>query len=165
MVKEEAPKVTPVYIRSADHTWVPALQLKSHDGKATVSVPKFASGEKDMLQCLKASKQFPYQANNQSIDLKEYPNSLLPVQNVDSNGNLEDYKDMVDLPFMHEVRIGGRKFVGSFLNALHSSNVALLVLQCTGCHFVQLEASSRARKAIHSYWRYRDCCQPLSMVP
>jgi hypothetical protein len=105
MAKEEAPKVTPVYIRSADHSWVPALQLKTHDGKATVSVPKFSSGEKDMLQCLKASKQFPYQANNQSVDLKEYPNSLLPVQNVDSNGNLEDYKDMVDLPFMHEVRI------------------------------------------------------------
>jgi hypothetical protein len=105
MAKEEAPKVTPVYIRSADHSWVPALQLKTLDGKATVSVPKFSSGEKDMLQCLKASKQFPYQANNQSVDLKEYPNSLLPVQNVDSNGNLEDYKDMVDLPFMHEVRI------------------------------------------------------------
>jgi hypothetical protein len=105
MVKEEKSKVTPVYLRSADHTWVPALQLKTHDGKAVVSVPKFLNGEKDMLQCLKASKQFPYQANNQSIDLKDYPNSVLPVQNVDANGNLEDYKDMVDLPFMHEVRV------------------------------------------------------------
>ena len=100
---EDKPKITPVYIRSADHTWLPVLQLKTHDGKAIVSVPKYVKGENDMIQCLKSSKQFPYHANNQIIDLKDYPNSLLPLQNVDSNGTLEDYKDMVDLPFMHEV--------------------------------------------------------------
>lgn len=103
MVKEEKPKITPVYIRSTDHTWLPVLQLKTHEGKAVVSVPKYVKGEHDMIQCLKSSKQFPYHANNQVVDLKDYPNSLLPLQNVDSNGTLEDYKDMVDLPFMHEV--------------------------------------------------------------
>jgi hypothetical protein len=105
MVQEEKPKIVPVYLRSADHSWIPALQLKTNDGKAVVSVPKFVKGENDMMSCLTASKQFPYQANNQVIDLKDYPNSVLPMQNVDSNGNLEEYKDMVDLPFMHEVRI------------------------------------------------------------
>lgn len=103
MVKEEAPKITPVYLKSVDNTWIPALQLKVHNDKATVSVPKFKSGEKDMINCAKESKAFPYN-DNQIIDLKDYPNGLLPMQNVDSNGNLEEYKDMVDLPFMHEVR-------------------------------------------------------------
>jgi hypothetical protein len=105
MVTDKESKITPVYIRSIDHSWIPALQLKTHEGKAVVSVPKFVKGENDMLQCLKASKQFPYHANNQVINLGEYTNSLLPLQNVDSNGNLEDYKDMVDLPFMHEVSV------------------------------------------------------------
>jgi hypothetical protein len=105
MVKEEQSKVTPVYLRSADHTWVPALQLKLHgDGKATVAIPKFKNGEQDMMNCAKASKSFPYN-DNQVVDVKQYPNGVLPMQNVDANGNLEEYKDMVDLPFMHEVRI------------------------------------------------------------
>lgn len=107
MMQEEKPKVTPVYIRSADHTWVPALQLKEYNGKATVSVPKFKNGEKDIMNCAKASKAFPYQ-ENQHVDLKDYPNGVLPMQNVDANGNLEDYKDMVDLPFMHEVSAAER---------------------------------------------------------
>jgi hypothetical protein len=93
MVKEEAPKITPVYLRNADNCWVPALQLKTHNGKATVSLPKFKS-EKDMLVCQKASKTFKY-GDNEVVDLKDYPNGVLPMQNVDGNGNLEEYKDMV----------------------------------------------------------------------
>lgn len=95
-------KITPVYLRSADHTWVPALQLKTHNGKAIVAIPKFKN-EQEMLHCAKASKTFRYH-DNQTIDLADYPGSILPMQNVDCNGNLEDYMDMVDLPFMHEVR-------------------------------------------------------------
>lgn len=98
---EEDPKVTPVYIKSKESTWVPALQLKTYNGRATVSVPKFKS-EREMLNCAKASRTLKYE--NQVIDLKDYENGVLPMQNVDSNGNVEDYKDMVDLPFMHEVR-------------------------------------------------------------
>lgn len=101
---QEKPKITPVYLRSADHTWIPALQLKTHNGKATVSLPMFKNGEKDMMNCAKESKAFPYNRDNQVVELKDYPNGVLPMQNVDANGNLEEYKDMVDLPFMHEVQ-------------------------------------------------------------
>jgi hypothetical protein len=100
--RDDKQKVTPVYLRSAQNVWVPALQLKTHNGKATVAVPKVKS-EQDMLHCAKASKNFRYH-DNETIDLREYPNGVLPLQNVDCNGNLEDYMDMVDLPFMHEVR-------------------------------------------------------------
>jgi hypothetical protein len=99
--KQEKDKVTPVYLKSANHTWVPCLQLKVFNGKATVAVPKFAN-EQGMLHCAKASKTFRYH-DNRIVDLAEYPNNVLPMQNVDANGNLDDYKDMVDLPFMHEV--------------------------------------------------------------
>ena len=98
----EKSKITHVFLRSADHVWIPALQLKTHNGKATVAVPKFAN-EQDMLHCVDASKKSRYN-DNQIVDLKEYPNNVLPMQNVNANGNPEEYKDMVDLPFMHEVR-------------------------------------------------------------
>ena len=92
---------TPVYIRSAEHAWVPALQLKSHNGKATVAVPKFKN-EQEMLQCGMKSRKCKYN-DNQIIDLKDYPNGVLPMQNVDARGSLEDYMELKDLPFMHEV--------------------------------------------------------------
>lgn len=146
MVKEDKPKITPVYIRSTDHTWLPVLQLKTHDGKAVVSVPKYAKGEHDMLQCLKSSKQFPYQTNNQIIDLKDYPNSLLPLQNVDSNGILEDYKDMVDLPFMHEVcNALKHPFFRATIPMKDSHiNVLSAYIINTGCNFVQFEVATHS---------------------
>lgn len=109
MGRDDKLKITPVYLKSVNHTWIPALQLKVHNGKATVGVPKFNNGEIDMMTCSKASKNFPYH-DNQVVDLKDYSNGILPLQNVDSNGNLEEHKDMVDLPFMHEVRIKYKNF-------------------------------------------------------
>lgn len=100
--QSEHTTVTHVYLRSKEHEWIPALQLKSVNGKATVAVPKFKN-EKDMLNCAKASKQFKYN-ENQVISLADYENGVLPMANVDSDGNPDEYKDMVDLPFMHEVR-------------------------------------------------------------
>lgn len=99
MGREEKTKVTPVYLKSVDHTWIPALQLKTHNGKATVSVPNFKDVN-DVLQCESKGRYH----ENQIVELKDYPNNVLPMQNVDSSGNLEEYRDMVDLPFLHEVR-------------------------------------------------------------
>lgn len=100
--RHEKDKVAPVYIKSADHSWIPALLLKTYNGKATVAVPKFPN-EQEMLSCPKTTGNIRYH-DNQMIDLCDYPNNALPMQNVDSNGSLEDFKDMVDLPFLHEVR-------------------------------------------------------------
>jgi hypothetical protein len=38
-----------------------------------------------------------------TIDLRKYPHKVLPLQNVDHNGNLSVYPDMVRLPYLHEV--------------------------------------------------------------
>lgn len=98
----ESDIATPVYVLSdSDDCWVPALHLKTYNGRATVSIPVFKT-EPGMMSSEKlASKQHH---ENKFVDLKEYPDEVLPLQNVDSDGNLEEYKDMVDLPFMHEVR-------------------------------------------------------------
>lgn len=108
MVEMEKPNATPVFVRSEDHGWLPAMQLKTFDGKATVSVPKIKD-EKDILYCAKPSKKFKYH-ENKVIALKDYPDNVLPMQNVNSNGLIEDYKDMADLPFLHEVCCIGELF-------------------------------------------------------
>jgi hypothetical protein len=94
---------TPVYLKSAAHGWIPAVQLKQVAGgkMARVAVPKFKH-ENDVLTCGKMTKA--QLMDTIDIPFADYDNNVLPVQNVDANGNLEDYKDMVELPFMHEVR-------------------------------------------------------------
>ena len=102
--EEGESKITHVYLPSAEHGWLPALQLKSSDNKATVAVPKFRK-EDDLLTCTRTDRWHYYYQDNQIVDLAKFPNNVLPMQNVDHNGNLVEYKDMVELPFMHEVRI------------------------------------------------------------
>jgi len=106
MVKKEESPINHVYIQSDDGSgWIPALQLRLLDegNIASVAVPVFKKGEQDMLQCGKYDKQ-RFERDNRKIKLSEYPNGVLPMANVDANGRLEDYKDMVELPFLHEVR-------------------------------------------------------------
>jgi hypothetical protein len=98
-------KITQVYLRSDEHSWIPALQLKVYNNKATVAVPKFKN-EQELMSCSRRGSKQKYHVE-QVIDLAEYPNNVLPMQNVDARGNLEDYKDMVELPFMHEVSSEG----------------------------------------------------------
>jgi hypothetical protein len=102
-MKQEMEKVTPVYLRSADHAWIPALQLRVHPckTKVTVAVPQH-NNENEMLNCETSSKSYRFR-KNQVISLTDYPNNVLPMQNVDCNGNIDGHMDMVDLPFMHEV--------------------------------------------------------------
>jgi hypothetical protein len=91
-----------VYIQDEEHWWIPALQLKNNGSKATVKVPVFKN-EQDILHSGGVSKM--QYSKNQVIDITMYPNKVLPMQNVNSKGALEDYRDMVALPFLHEVSL------------------------------------------------------------
>jgi hypothetical protein len=91
-----------VYIQDEEHWWIPALQLKNNGSKATVKVPEFKN-EQDILHSGGVSKM--QYSKNQVIDITMYPNKVLPMQNVNSKGALEDYRDMVALPFLHEVSL------------------------------------------------------------
>ena len=102
MSKFEGEKLTPVYVEDKDSSWAVALQLHrpGNANKATIVRPIFKT-ENQMMQCGKVGKiKF---GPEETVDLTKYPNKCLPMQNVDSEGNLDDYKDMVELPFMHEV--------------------------------------------------------------
>ena len=118
-MKENAPKLTPVYIRSVEHAWEPAIQVLTDHGRAKIMRPKFKN-QQDMLRCQPEGKHQKYH-EYEFVNLKDYDNEVLPMQNVDAHGNLEDYKDMVNLPFMHEV--SGSPFrcpPGPAANAFHS---------------------------------------------
>jgi hypothetical protein len=91
-----------VYIQNEEHSWVPALQLETSGNKATVSVPVFTN-EQDILSSGGVSKM--KYSKNQVIDLSKYDNKVLPMQNVNSKGALEDYRDMVGIPHLHEVSL------------------------------------------------------------
>ena len=95
-------KQTHVYVRDEESCWVPALQVHSHGRKAVIVRPIFKT-EQQMLQCGARNKQ--KYTKEETVDISSYPNGCLPMQNVDANGHLEDYKDMVELCFMHEVSI------------------------------------------------------------
>lgn len=82
--------------------WIPAILIQQNGTKdAIVSVPMYKSDQE--LFDIGTDSKLKFEADHRIVDLKDYDNNVLPMQNVAPNGNLEDYKDMVELPFMHEV--------------------------------------------------------------
>ena len=57
------------------------------------------------------------------ISMKDYPFGVLPLANVDINGNLVEFADMVKLPYLHEVRACCRShlFVGGVEECMAAS--------------------------------------------
>ena len=91
-----------VYIHSTEHGWIPARVLEMQDDgkKAKVSVPIYRSEAAIQSDGGKKAKTF----ETRVVDLNEYTNKTLLLQNVDEDGRLNQVEDMVDLPFLHEVR-------------------------------------------------------------
>ena len=86
-----------VYVRDPDYAWIPAV-LESQDGnKAICSVPQYKN-EQSIMSCRSGKRP-----EEELINLDDYPHKVLPLQNIDNNGNLMEYPDMVKLPYLHEV--------------------------------------------------------------
>lgn len=90
-----------VFVKDPEHAWVPATLVKQEGDKATVSVPKYKDEQSMICDGGRSSKD----AEERVVKLKDYPNKVLPLQNVDGNNNMPEYADMVQLPYLHEVRI------------------------------------------------------------
>ena len=90
-----------VYVRSKDHHWVPARVVGEADDidHVIVTVPQYPGEQQILSDGGKGSKTF----QRTVINLNDYTNKVLPLQNVDETGRLNEEKDMVDLPFLHEV--------------------------------------------------------------
>jgi hypothetical protein len=89
-----------VYIRSDEFAWVPARLVSQDRETAKVAIPQYASEELIMSDGGKGAVGF----KSAIVKLKDYPNMTLPLQNTGSDGCLKEVDDMVDLPYLHEVR-------------------------------------------------------------
>jgi len=78
-----------VYVRCQEQHWVPARVVDKKEQTATVLVADH-----------KKKKQV-----RKTVNLSDYPNAVLPLQNVDSTGRLQVYEDMKDVPFLTEASI------------------------------------------------------------
>jgi hypothetical protein len=92
-----------VYVKSKDYAWVPARLLETNQDAQTakVSIPYYREEQAilDSSSTAQASK-----ATQEIVQLTDYPNHALLLQNVNEQGQLKPVEDMVDLPFLHEVR-------------------------------------------------------------
>ena len=71
-----------VFVRSEEHAWLPARIIDECESKATVQVFDLENN-----------------VTEATVALDDYPNAALPLQNVN------EYGDMIDLPFLHEAGI------------------------------------------------------------
>lgn len=98
---KEAPekKDTLVYIKDPEYAWIPATLEKTEGEKAHVTVPQY----KDEQSIQSDGGRNAKGKVDDVVELKNYHHKVLPLQNVDGNGNLVEYADMVQLPYLHEV--------------------------------------------------------------
>jgi hypothetical protein len=98
--KKEEKKASNVFIMDKNFAWRPAILETQNGDKATVQVPEYK--DEQSMQC--DGGRNGKKGESITVDLKHYPHQVLPLQNVDGNGNLLEFADMVKLPYLHEVR-------------------------------------------------------------
>jgi len=90
-----------VFVRDKEWGWIPAIQQKVVGGKATVKVFNYPKEQAVACDGGRAAKG---KGEEIVVNLKDYANEVLPLQNVDAQGNLVEFADMVKLPYLHEAR-------------------------------------------------------------
>jgi hypothetical protein len=88
-----------VYIRSEEYAWIPARLVQQDKTQAKVAIPQYDAEEFIMSDGGKGATGF----KSAMVNLKDYQNNSLPLQNVSPDGTLKEVDDMVDLPYLHEV--------------------------------------------------------------
>ena len=92
-----------VYLLHPLHSWIPArvLEINPTARTALVSIPQYNTEQAICCDGGRMARSF----QKETISYANYPNhATLPLQNVDEDGRLKEVQDMVDLPFLHEVR-------------------------------------------------------------
>ena len=89
-----------VYIRDDQYAWVPARLVDSNKETAKVAIPQYKSEENIASDGGAGAVGF----KSAVVQLKDYPGRALPLQNCGKDGKLKEVDDMVDLPYLHEVR-------------------------------------------------------------
>jgi hypothetical protein len=89
-----------VYIMDPEYGWRPAVLEGEQGDFAVVNVPDYKDEQNMVCDGGRTATGF----EKFKVNRKDYPHKVLPLQNVDANGNLVEYPDMVRLPYLHEVR-------------------------------------------------------------
>ena len=89
-----------VFLKDPENAWIPAKLLRSSGNVADVQIPQYKDEQSTICDGGKAAKQWI----EAEVDLSDYAKGVLPMQNVDEHGNMKCFPDMVELPFLHEVR-------------------------------------------------------------
>jgi hypothetical protein len=119
-----------VYVMDKTYAWIPARLVKQEGEKATVSIPTYEDEPSILTDGGKGAKSW----REETVSLKNYPGKALPLQNL-VNDSLKEVQDMVDLPFLHEVRGHSghppRRSFASNLNSLTSFSPRRLLFSIT----------------------------------
>jgi len=91
-----------VFIHSKEFEWYPCKLLSIDGDKAKVLYPEYK--DEKSIQC-DAGRGAKKNKKEVIVELKDYQGNMLPMQNVDVNGNGVEYPDMVKFPFLHEAAI------------------------------------------------------------
>ena len=89
-----------VFIRDPEYAWIPCSKIGGDSNKARVSVPQYPDEQSIICDGGAGAKG----TQEEQVLLKDYNRGVLPMQNVDGSGMLRPFADMVELPFLHEVR-------------------------------------------------------------
>lgn len=100
MGKEEEKQSSNVYIMDPEFGWRPAVMESQQGDFAIVNVPEYKDEQSMICDGGRSAKSM----EKLKVNLKDYPHKVLPLQNVDANGVLVEFPDMVRLPYLHEVR-------------------------------------------------------------
>ena len=100
-------------MKDDNHGWLPSKVLsldsesKSNTVHVEVTVPIQVHGVADTNTDTNTdtNHQYKYEKQERKVNLKDYENETLPLQNVDEGGNSIVVPDMCDLPSLHEAAI------------------------------------------------------------
>jgi len=90
-----------VFLKDPEYAWIPAKLIRSSGNVADVEIPEYSDEQNTICDGGRSAKKMI----DAEVDLSDYNLGVLPMQNVDENGRMKVYPDMVELPFLHEAAI------------------------------------------------------------
>jgi hypothetical protein len=89
-----------VFLKDPENAWIPAKMIRNNGKTADVEIPLYNDEMSTICDGGKSAKKWV----DAEVDLSDYNKGVLPMQNVDESGKMTCFEDMVNLPFLHEVR-------------------------------------------------------------
>jgi len=88
------------FVKDDKFAWAPAILVKQEGNVAHVKIPKYP--DEQSIVCDGGEKALGWKEC--TIQLDDYQNQQLPIQNVNQSGEIQSFSDMVDFEYLHEVR-------------------------------------------------------------